>query len=316
MIPKLEVRHLLMLQAITETGSVTRAAERLAVTQSALTHRIREAERRLGVALFKRVGRRVFLTPAGERLQGTAVRVIDELQRAEDELRVPSGQAREVVRLGQGTYSRFHWLPELVNVLARTEPDLEIDLVARATHQPLVALQEGAADAVIVQGERRETGRFRWLRLQPDQLVAIMAPTHALAHKPYLVAEDFADERYITYSLTPEPGFEWQQVMRPANVRPRRLSLVQVPEAIIDLVRAGFGVSVLSSWFVEPEVEDGTLVAKPVTRDGITLNWWLAIRATEREGSPTRRLADAIIAWSGRAEGGLATLGFKSGKQE
>ena len=145
--PRLDVRHLAMLRAIAETGSVTRAADTLGVTQSALTHRIREAERRLGTPLFGRVGHRLYLTPAGERLYSTAVFVIADLERAESDVRVLTEQQRTVVRLGQGTYSRFHWYPDFVQTL--NEPDIELDIVALtadALTMPGLPARPAAAD--------------------------------------------------------------------------------------------------------------------------------------------------------------------------
>ena len=138
-----------------------------------------------------------------------------------------------------------------------------------------------------------------------------MAPDHPLAGKSFIDAEDLVEERYITYSVKPEPGFEWETVMRPANLFPRRISRVQLPEAIIDLVRAGFGISILSAWAVEPEVDDGTLVARPVTEDGLMLDWWAVLRHGEDEGSPARRLVGSMLAWGQRDDGGLDTLGFQ-----
>ena len=305
-----------MLAAIAESGTVTHAAGRIGITQSALTHRIREAERRLGLPLFTRTGRRLIMTPAGERLHAVAMRVIDDLSRAEDEVRVLSGHARQVVRLGQGTYSRFHYLPDFLKFLAEAAPDLEVDLIAQATHYPLTTLQEGIVDVALVYGAKPSASAFQSFHLARDPLVAIMAPDHPLAAKPYIVAEDLREERYITYSLTPEPGFEWESFMRPANVIPRRVSRVQLPEAIIDLVRAGFGVSILSSWAVEPEVNNGTLAARPVTRDGLMLDWWAVVREGDGAASAAMRLVEAMLVWGRRDEGGLATLGFKPGQTE
>ncbi len=308
---RLELRHLQMLRAVIDCGGVTRGAERLGVTQSALTHRIREAERRLGTALFTRSGRRLAPTPAGERLHAAAGKVLEEIQRAEQEVLALGEREHTIVRLGQATYSRYHWLPEFIQALGRRAADIEIDLVARATHQPFQALVEGAADVVIVQGARRRGSRLHWFSLGSDELVAIVAPAHPLAARDHVLATDFVEERYITYSFEREPGFEWESVMAPAGVQPRRMSLVQVPEAIIDLVRAGFGVSILSRWAVEPEVDDGTLVARPITATGVSLQWWAVIRADEERDSPTWRVAEALRAWNRRTDGGLATLGFR-----
>lgn len=286
-----------MVRAITECGGVTRAADRLGITQSALTHRLREAERRLDAPLFSRVGRRLRLTAAGERLYATAVVVVDELERAEADVRSLADRRRTVVRFGQGTYSRFHWVPAFLRFL--DEPDLELDIVARATPEPLACVLDGSADVVVVHGVEQETRRLRWHRLANDPLVAIMAPTHPLAGKCFVEASDFVNERYITYSLEPAPGFEWQRLFRSARSRPRRISKVGTPEAIIDLVRAGYGVSILSRWAVEPEIAEGSLVARPVGAEGLDLNWWTVVRTEESPGSPASRVAAAMARWSG-----------------
>jgi len=304
------MRHLAMLRTIADTGSVTHAADAVGVSQSALTHRIREAERRLGTALFGRVGNRLHLTPAGERLYTTAMFVLDDLARAESDIQVLTKQHRTVVRLGQGTYSRFHWYPDFVRSL--DEPDIELDIVARAAGEPLTCLLDGAADVVMVHGVEQETRRLRWSRLANDPRVAIMAPTHPLAAKPYLEAEDFATERYITYSVEPTRGFEWDRLFRAARVQPRRISAVGTPEAIIDLVRAGFGISILSQWAVQPEIDDGTLAARPLGRAGMDLNWWAVVRSDEAEDSPAARVADALVQWSRTRQAGLAHFGFEA----
>ncbi|MDP6621892.1 MAG: LysR family transcriptional regulator [Alphaproteobacteria bacterium] len=97
----------------------------LGITQSALSHRIREAERRLDTALFKKVGRRLHMTPAGERLHAAALRAVDEVTRAEEEVQALSDKISHLVRLGQGTYSRFHWLPEFLGEFYAQAPDVE-----------------------------------------------------------------------------------------------------------------------------------------------------------------------------------------------
>ncbi len=83
----LEIRHLKLVAAIAETGSVTLAGNRLHLTQSALSHQLRDAEEQLGVPLFERRNRKMALTAAGERLLQSARTVLDELARVEKAVR-------------------------------------------------------------------------------------------------------------------------------------------------------------------------------------------------------------------------------------
>jgi len=317
MIPRLTLNHLTVLSAVKEAGSVTAAAGRLGITQSAVSHRLREAERRVAVPLIRRTENGVTLTPEAERLRTLGERFIDELVRLEQELTVQNSEGRALVRLGQATYSRYHWLPNFVTYLAAREPGLSLDLSGRAASRPFAALLDGSVDMATVYGRPSALPHFRWDKLASDPLVAVMAPTHALAKRPYLDSTVMGDERYYTYPLSAEPGFEWEAMIGAPLVPFRRLTQMPTPEAVIDLVRAGFGIGIFSRWAVRPELADGTLVERPLGPEGIALDWWAVTRLSDAAKSPGRRLAAALIGWGGGASDGpsnegLATLGFES----
>lgn len=307
--PRLDLRHYALLLAIEETGGIRRAADRLGLTQSAASHRLREAERRIGAPLTDRYGRRINPTQAARRLIVAARGALAELARAEREAVQMIDGGRRVVRIGQAPYSRYHWLPAFLQILARVHPEIDVDLAVRAATDPLGALREGVADMVMIYGRRGQAGDLTWLHLGADPLVAVMAPSHPLAARPFVRAEDLVEERYITYSNSPQPGFEWETVLRPAGVAPRRVSFVELPEAIIDLVRAGFGVSSLSHWAVSPELADGTLVARPLTTRGVSLDWWAVFRQVDAEG-PAAAVARLLQSTSSAHGVGLDVQAF------
>src|SRR5712671_8145055 len=95
----LEVRHLRLVAAVADVGSLTKAGDHLHVTQSALSHQLRDIEDRLGAALFLRVGRRLVLTPAGERLLASATDVLERLERAEHEIRAMGRDCARTLRI-------------------------------------------------------------------------------------------------------------------------------------------------------------------------------------------------------------------------
>ena len=110
----LEIRHLKLIAAIADTGSMTRAGNRLHLTQSALSHQLRDAEETLGTRLFVRQRGKMTLTAPGERLLRSARAVIEELDRAEKEIRDTNGSVnaeRGLIRLSTECYTVYHWLP-------------------------------------------------------------------------------------------------------------------------------------------------------------------------------------------------------------
>src|SRR5437762_8515296 len=110
----LEVRHLQLVAAVADVGSLTRAGDRLHLTQSALSHQLRDIESRLGAALFLRVGKRLVLTPAGDRLLASARDVLERLRETEDDIRQMGLERRGVIRLSTECYTCYHWLPPLL----------------------------------------------------------------------------------------------------------------------------------------------------------------------------------------------------------
>src|SRR5687768_16914680 len=178
----LEVRHLRLVRAVAETGSLTRAGAVLHLTQSALSHQLRDIESRLGTALFLRVGKRLTLTPAGERLLVSAREVLSELERTEDAVRQLAGDRRGLLRLTTECYTCYHWLPPILKRYRRAHPRVEVRIDVTATNMPIARLLEGHLDLALVTGPVRDR-RIVMKPLFYDEYVAIMAPQHPLAAK-------------------------------------------------------------------------------------------------------------------------------------
>src|SRR5213592_1612543 len=110
----LEIRHLRLVMAIAETGSVTRAGERLYLTQSALSHQLKDIESRLNTPLFHRVGKRMVPTAAGEQLLQSATHVLEIVGRTEDGIRRTAAGSEGPLRISTQCYTGYHWLPSLL----------------------------------------------------------------------------------------------------------------------------------------------------------------------------------------------------------
>lgn len=312
MIPKLAIHHLTLLSALQETGSVTVSASRLGITQSAASHRLKEAERRIGLSLVQRGDTGLQLTPEGERLRRLGESFLAELFRLEQELEASAQEKRLLVRLGQATYSRYHWFPAFLEYLEAKDHRLTVDLSGNATSRPLASLIDGSVDVSLVFGREPALAQFKSIKLGSDPIVAVMSANHPLAADPVVNSINMGDERFFVYPLTAEPGFDWTTLLGNPVEPFRRLTSMPTPEAVIDLVRASFGVALFSQWAIEPELADGTLVARPIAEEGMHLDWWCVRRASDPEDGPAAQLTSALVSWSAQSDRALSTLAFAS----
>ena len=276
--PILDIRHLQMLAALSQTHRVTEAAEELRITPSALSHRISEVERRLDMTLFARINRRLRPTPAADYLTQVAIRILTELSRAEDDVVKMSKGVRHVVRLAVESYSAYHWLPSFMRHLNSSDPEVGIEVVAAASRNTLSCLHNRTVDMIIISGEVNRSG-INLIPLFEDELCFIMSPEHRLAGKEYIEGSDIIGEDFITYTRVPEPDREYALLFRPSNSYPNWIETVEVPEAIVEMVAAGLGISVLAGWAVTDVINSGRVAGAKVGINGITVPWYAATRS-------------------------------------
>jgi LysR family transcriptional regulator for metE and metH len=303
--PTLDIKHLEMIVALAETPRVTEAAERLRITPSALSHRIREVERRLEVPLFMRVHKRLRPTPAADYLAQVAERLLADMRRAEDDVRKMARGVKHVVRLAVESYSAYHWLPDFLRYLREIEPDIGVEVVAAASRNTLSSLHQRTVDLIIISGEINPAG-IKLVPMFEDQLRFVMPPGHRLADKTYIEGADIVGEDFITYTRVPEPDREYERLFRPSNAYPNWIETVEVPEAIVEMVAAGLGTSVLAGWAVSAAIDSGRIVAARVGEQGINLCWYAATRSgNSNEDERNQRVAELLARWC-QQRGGLS----------
>jgi len=293
---RLDIKHWEMLKAIGETGTLRQAAFTLGITQSALSHRLAEAERRLGGLLFEREGRKLRETPAGRSMTQTANQVIPILARAEYDFGQVADSTVKVVRFGVAAYSCYHWLPAFLENMAKIEPDIQLELVASATQNPLRNLQEGAVDVVLAPGYLVVPG-IDSIPVFKDELVFVTPNRHPLSSKDYIEASDLESEVYLTYSKTAQPGFEYERFIRPSGVVPHLVTVVEVTDAIVELITAGFGVSILSKWAIQGAIKNESVSVVRLGESPLDLDWSALVRNSEATNSAARGLSTRLAQW-------------------
>jgi LysR family transcriptional regulator, regulator for metE and metH len=290
---KLDLRHLQMLEAISQSRSLTDAAHHLSISPSALTHRIREAERRVAMPLLVRGRRQPVFTDAGIRMLGVASRCLRDLEHAERELANSSQPAAQVVRLGASTLSGYEWLPDLLRRLNSSHPSLDVEVVLDVSLNPVGALREGLIDIAIMPARIR-LASVRSRELFRDEMVAVLPVSHPMSRRKHLDAGDLIDEPYITDGTTPETGREFERFFQPSGVRPIRVRRAGHTEAVIALVRASFGITILTRRTIAPYLAAGDLSVVRLTRSGVYVTWYAVLRTGNAKASAARTVADVL----------------------
>lgn len=271
---KLEVRHLKLLTAVAEEGSVTEAGRRLHLTQSALSHQLRDAEEKLGTALFLRLGKKMVLTPAGEKLLDSAKKVLEELHGAEAQIEGLRGGTRGVVRVSTECYTCYHWLPPVLKKFRAQFPQVDVDIVLEATARPIEALLEGKLDVAVVSCPPRNKS----IRLTPtceDELVIVVGPKHRLASSSHIEPRDLAGETILCYPPKEESTI-LLKVLQPSRIEPERVQAIPLTESIVDMASAGLGVALLARWAITTYLQSGRVVARPLRKSGFRRQWYAA----------------------------------------
>lgn len=270
--PKLDVRHLRMLVAVSELGTLTAAAAALHLTQSALSHQLREAEERVGSTLFLRRNGRMDPTSSASALLQTAKKLLAELAHAECD--VAPGQARDegVLRVSTDCIACYQWWSEYALEFRASYPEVEIQIDIDATGRPLEALLNGRIDVAVI-NDLAPTHKQLFSRLIiRDEMMALFAPRHPLARRQYLEIADFEHQEVVIYPPKTE-SFLLCDLLAPKKIRAKRVFEVPLTEDIVRLASQSSAIALLPKWAFLPYIKRYPAEVRPVTQSGIYREW-------------------------------------------
>jgi LysR family transcriptional regulator for metE and metH len=274
---RLEVADLRMLSAVAQCGNLTRAALSLNTTQSALSHRLATLEAKLGTLMFERLGRTMRTTAAGAKLAAESVGILERLSQA-TALAMREGKNREsTLRLATQCYTCYSWLPSVLTSYKSICPNVRVDINLDATYRITTALLEDKLDIGITTAPTRDR-RLCSEPLFEDELLVVMHPKHPLSTRAWVNARDLSGQDLIWYDFPIEGNPMLKHLFKSNKLMPKSISRVPLTEAIIDMVRAGLGVSVLAKWAVSPHLRAGSVCGRPITNSGLYREWHVAMR--------------------------------------
>lgn len=278
----LERIHLAIIREVDRHGSLTAAAEQLNLTQSALSHAIRKLEDQIGVDIWRREGRSLRPTQAGEWLLAMANRLLPQFTHAEDRLRQFARGERGKLRIGMECHPCYQWLLKIVAPYFDAWPKVDVDVRQKFQFGGIGALFSHEIDMLVTPDPLFKTG----LRFEPVfdyEQVLVVGPRHRLRHAEFVEPQQIAEEILITYPVAPDRLDIYTQFLMPAGISPRQHKPIETTDIMLLMVSHGRGVAALPRWMVEEY--GGKFGVSPVRlgRKGVAKQIFLGFREADAD---------------------------------
>jgi LysR family transcriptional regulator for metE and metH len=300
-----ELRHLRTLAALRDTGSLVEAAERVFLTQSALSHQIKDLEERLNCSLFIRKTKPISFTSAGQRILALADDVLPMIRNAERDIARLAGGETGRLHMSIECHSCFQWLMPTIDRFRENWPEVEMDMAHGFNFSPLPALARGELDLVITSDPQPINGIF-YQPLFAYEILLAVANQHPFARKSHIEPEDLQPETLICYPVDRNRLDIFTRFLDPADIDPA-IRTAEMTVMMMQLVASGRGVCALPNWALSEYLERKYVTACQLGNKGVWSTLYAAIREDQRESEFMRDFLDTAKDTSFKTLEGIRT---------
>jgi LysR family transcriptional regulator for metE and metH len=272
--------HLKIVRAIDAEGTMTEAAKSLFLTQSALSHAMKKLEAHFDVPLWKKEGRRLTLTQAGQSVLGLAHRVLPQFEHTEAQLQKFADGKQGILRIGMECYPCFEWLLKVVAPFLKAFPDVDVDVRRAFSFGGLQALHGYDID-ILLTPDPLQLDTITYTPVFEYEQVLVMDKHHNLAEKSFVTPKDLSNETLITYPVEHSRLDIFTHFLTPANCTVKQHKTIETTEIILQMVAAGRGVTALPKWLVEESKERDLLAYRSLGEQGVSKTLYLGHRKTQ-----------------------------------
>ncbi len=273
----LDIKHLKTLVALRDGGTLVEAARRLHLTQSALSHQIKDLEDRLNTSLFTRKTRPLRFTRAGLEILQLADQVLPAMSACERNIQKLAGGEQGRLHMVIECHSCFDWLMPAINQFRDHWPDVEIDLGTSHHFEPLPALIRGDVDLVIT-SDPEDNPLIHYQPLFRYQALLAVANQHPLARKSAITPSDLTDQTLIHYPVEQRRLDIFQRFLTPSGIEPATTRQTELTLMMVQLVASGRGVACLPNWALQPYLDNQLISARPLGEEGVWPTLYAAVR--------------------------------------
>ncbi|MEZ9655423.1 LysR substrate-binding domain-containing protein [Vibrio splendidus] len=277
----IELKHLRTLTTLRDSGSLTATATSLHLTQSALSHQLKDLEARIGGQLFLRKTRPVKFTSEGEILLKLADEIQPRIAKAENELASLKEDVNGRLHMAIECHSCFQWLMPALKEYQVAWPSVTLDFSSGFGFEPLPALMAGELDLVIT-SDIQPRSEVHYEPLFDFEMRLITAINSPLAEKPSIDPQDLSDITMLSYPVQKQRLDVVKHFLQPAGIEPKKWKQADNTLMLVQMVSAGLGVAALPNWAISEFSRQGLIASKPLG-NGLSRRLFAAVRNSEKD---------------------------------
>ncbi|MGI9888909.1 LysR substrate-binding domain-containing protein [Vibrio chagasii] len=277
----IELKHLRTLTTLRDSGSLTATATSLHLTQSALSHQLKDLEARIGGQLFLRKTRPVKFTSEGEILLKLADEIQPRIAKAENELASLKEDVNGRLHMAIECHSCFQWLMPALKEYQVAWPSVTLDFSSGFGFEPLPALMAGELDLVIT-SDIQPRSEIHYEPLFDFEMRLITAINSPLAEKPSIDPQDLSDLTMLSYPVQKQRLDVVKHFLQPAGIEPKKWKQADNTLMLVQMVSAGLGVAALPNWAINEFSRQGLIASKPLGK-GLSRRLFAAVRNSEKD---------------------------------
>ncbi|WP_298316649.1 LysR family transcriptional regulator [uncultured Aquimarina sp.] len=277
----MELKYYRLIKTIAEEGSIANATERLFLTQSALSHQLRELEERLGFKVFHRSRNKWELTQEGSELYKLANKLFQSIDEGFSNIKHIMEGSKGAIKLSAECQSFFHSIPSFIQKMGILYPEIDIDVTLGATHQTISQVLSEEIDIAIVTS-KPASEELTSIKVFKDEIFAVIHKENLLNSLEYLEASHFSDLHLLINSFPLEGVYVYEHFLKSNKINPKKISAIPFTEITLSMIEANMGVMCAPKWQLNSFKLSEDIVFKRISKNGLKRNHFLVVKKKHR----------------------------------
>ncbi len=273
----MELKYYRLIKTIAEEGSIANSSEKLFLTQSALSHQLRELEERLGFKVFHRKRNKWLLTSEGQELYNLSVQLFETIKNGFSKIEQIKEGSKGKIKLAVECQSFFHDLPGFIQKMGILYPEIDTSINIGSRHEIITQINAAEVD-IIMSTSKPLSDDLHSIEIYQDEVFAVVHKEHFFNENDYIAPSNFADAHLIINSFPLEGVAVYEHCLRAINVTPKKISAIPFTELSLAMVAANLGVMCSPKWQLKRFKLQEELRLKRIGPNGVKRTHYMIVK--------------------------------------